>query len=74
MVDDSIFDRLSAYVPLTNLIGENIFAVNVPEDRGPGENDNWTGVVFMRISDSPDQDLDGSVSINRARPVFLSRF
>lgn len=67
MVDDSIYERLSTFGPLVELIGDHIWSVEVPSDSLPVEQADWSGIVYYRISDVPTVDLDGSVNLNQAR-------
>lgn len=64
MVDDSIASRLNTYQPILNIVGSNVFKVNVPQDQGPVADAPWNAVVFKRILDDPFRNIDGKIALN----------
>lgn len=70
MVDDSIYERLSTFTGITDLVGTNIWKIEVPEASTPQPSANFSALVFMRVSDTSEQSVDGDALLNTARFQF----
>lgn len=70
MVDDSIYDRLTSFTGITDLVGTNIWKEEVPEENTPLPSDSFSALVYFRVSDVADQSIDGDVLLNTARFQF----